>query len=60
MIFQEFDTSAAFYNAANKKKRTPARQTETQSPARQKSADTGDAEETVSIVFVFNILFLFI
>ena len=59
-LFQEVDTSAAFYNAVNKKKRTPARRTDPQSPARQKSADTGDAEETVSIFLVFILVTRFI
>ncbi|KAK2182466.1 hypothetical protein NP493_353g06016 [Ridgeia piscesae] len=48
MEAEEFDTSAAFYNAAvSKKKRGTGRQAEPQSPARQKTADTGDTEDTM-------------
>ena len=48
-VLQEFDTSAAFFNVAvSKKKKGTGRQTEPQSPARQKAADIGDTEDTVS------------
>ncbi|KAI0224735.1 hypothetical protein LSAT2_024272 [Lamellibrachia satsuma] len=48
MEAEEFDTSAAFFNAAvSKNKKVTGRQTEPPSPARQRTADGGNTEDTV-------------